>query len=243
MTLKAEIKSSKWLFKSFNIVIIASATGIDCEGTREQLADCCLLRLRDERTNAMHSEKIKKVLRALTGTEPNGDYKELLQERLERGGFKDETEWMVACILSGIPELSLEGIAAADESHDERLCDTICRIVVDRNTRSDVRAAAIELAAKKKDRKSLLALCDVLDDTSPADKTEYMPQFREGYPFSERMAVKTLRPILEDQMKHSPDASKTLGDLAREKLKKAAKRDYAKDAKRWRKWVGAHVNV
>ena len=243
LTLKAEIKSSKWLFKSFNIVIFASATGIDCEGTREQLADCCLLRLRGEQTNAMHSEKIKKVLRAVSGTEPNGDYKEVLQERLERGGFKDETEWMEVCILSGIPELALEGIGAAGESHEERIRSAACRIVTNRNIRSDVRAAAIELAANSKDRKSLFTLCDVLDDTSPAYKAEYMPQFQEGYPFAERMAVKILRLTIEDQMKHSPDASKTLGDLARQKLKKATGRDYAKDAKRWREWVEAHVNA
>jgi hypothetical protein len=241
LTLKAEIKSSKWLLKSFNLVIFASATGIDCEGTKEQLADCCLLRLRAEQTNAVHLEKIKKVLRAVTGAEPKGDYHELLRERLERGGFKDETEWMVNSILSGIPELAIEGIGAAGDNHDARLRDAVCRNVVDRNIRPDVRAAAIELAARNKDKRSLLALCEALDDTSLTSMTEYMPQFREGYPFSERMSVKTLRPIIEDQMKHSPDASKTVGDLAREKLAKATRRDFGKNAPPWRAWVTAHV--
>jgi hypothetical protein len=241
LTLKAEIKSTKWLLKSFNFTIFASATGIDCEGTKEQLADCCLLRLRSEQTNAMHSEKLRKVLWSVTGTEPEGDYSQLLRERLERGGFKDETAWMVDCVLSEIPELALEGINAIGESHDKRLRDTVCRLIVDQSIRSDVRAAAIESAAKNKDRKLLLALCDVLDDTNLTYKTEYMPQLRAGYPFSERMSVKTLRPFIEDQMKHSPDASKTVGDLAREKLKKAARRDFGKDAPQWRAWVTAHV--
>jgi hypothetical protein len=44
-------------------------------------------------------------------------------------------------------------------------------------------------------------------------------------------------------MKHSPDASKTIGDLAREKLKEAAKRDYAKEAELWRERVEAYVNA
>jgi hypothetical protein len=55
------------------------------------------------------------------------------------------------------------------------------------------------------------------------------------------MSVKTLRPFIEDQMRRSPDASKTVGDLAREKLKKAARRDFGKDAPQWRAWVTAHV--
>jgi hypothetical protein len=44
-------------------------------------------------------------------------------------------------------------------------------------------------------------------------------------------------------MKHSREASKTIGDLAREKLKKAAERDYAKEAELWRERVEAHVNA
>jgi hypothetical protein len=190
LTLKAETKSSKSLFKSFNLAIFASGTGIDCQGTKEQLADCCLLRLRGQQTNALHSERIKNVLRAVTAAEPRGDYTEWLKERLERGGFKDEAEWIAGCILSAIPELALEGIGAAGESHDERIRDAACKIFTDGNIRPDLRAAAIELAVKNKDRKSLLSSCGVLDDTSPAYRAEYMPLFREGYPFAEWMALK-----------------------------------------------------
>jgi hypothetical protein len=83
-------------------------------------------------------------------------------------------------MLSATPERALEGIGAAAENHDERIRDAACRIFTDRNIRPDLRAAAIEPAAKNKDRKSLLSSCGALNDTSPAYRAEYMPPVQGG---------------------------------------------------------------
>jgi len=217
-TFKAGSVSTKWLIKSFAADISVGADGIDCEGTREQIADFCLLRLRAERTNSLHFEQVRKVLEIARGKHSKGDYRELLEERLEHGHFRDETEWIVNCLASGSTELTMEAIGAAADSKDKRVRKALNGIIVDRNVRSDVRAAAIRSPGKV-ERNELRA---VLDDASPVYRLEYTPRLRKEYPFAERPTVKLLKPIIAKQMQHSPDASKTIGDLAREQLKKTS---------------------
>ena len=169
----------------------------------------------------------------MTGSEPKGAYKELLQERLRRGGLKDEAEWIVRCMRSESPDLALQAINAA--VNDPRIRKAAREIINDCSIRGDVRAAAITLLGKSKDKDVLLALCDVLEDTTPADKLEYSAMFRASYPFSDRIVVKTIKPIMEKQMKR--DLGKTIGDLAHARLKKTAKKDFGTDAQRWKAWV------
>jgi len=239
LVLKAERTSSRWPLKSFSLAIVGDINGIDCEGTREELADACLLRWRRHQTNELRSARLKKVLRAVTGVEPNGDYQELLRQRLQAGGFTDETDWLVSCILG--PNLSLmqTALSVTKGTKEERIRKAAHRVVVDRKIRPDIRATAIELTAMDKDRAGLLALCAVLDDTTPAYKLEYMAPCQDGYPFAERMAIKTVRPLIEKQQAAWP--SKTIGDLAHDALKNVTKKDYAKDAARWRKWIESRV--
>ena len=233
LTLIAQSRTSPWLLKTFGFGMALSYVGFDCEGTREEIADFCLLRLRSDGTNAVHGERTRKVLARVTGSEPKGAYKELLQERLRRGGLKDEAEWIVRCMRSESPDLALQAINAA--VNDPRIRQAAREMINDRSIRGDVRAAAITLLGKSRDKDVLLAFCDVLGDTTPADKLEYSAMFRASYPFSDRIVVKTIKPIMEKQMK--PDLGKTIGDLAHARLKKTAKKNFGMDAQRWRAWV------
>jgi hypothetical protein len=118
--------------------------------------------------------------------------------------------------------------------NDPRIRKAARGMINDRSIRGDVRAAAIMLL-EKGDKDVLLALCDMLEDTTPAHKLEYSAIFRANYPFSDRLVVKTVRPIMEKQMK--TDWGNTIGDFAYARLKKIAKKDFGRDAQRWRAWV------
>jgi hypothetical protein len=233
LTLTAQSRTSPWLLKTFGFGMALSYEGFDCEGTREEIADFCLLRLQAHGTNALDGERTRKVLARVIGSEAKGTYKELLQERLRRGGLKDEAEWIASCMRSQSPDLALQAISAA--VNDPRIRKTARGMINDRSIRGDVRAAAITLLGKSRDKGFLLALCDVLEDTTPTHKPEYSAMFRASYPFSDRLVVKAIRPIMEKQMK--PNLGKTIGDLAHAKLKKMAKKDFGMDAQRWRGWV------
>ena len=236
-SLSAECRSSKWFIKTFSGEFSASVAGIDCEGSREQIADYCLLLLRKEQTNAVRSAALRKVYRTITGNDGTYDY--LLEERLREGGFGNETEWILACISSDSPELALEAIKIAAPGHEEQVRRAACRIMLERTIRADLRTSGLRLAAKHgaKDRRTLLAFCDVLDDDRAASDPESMPRFREDYPFAERQAVRISKTVIERQMKRSPNASKSFGDLAHRELKKLTQKDFGKDANQWRDWI------
>jgi len=241
MTLKAEAKRSRALLESYSFGIFGSFDGIDSVGTREQLADLCLLRLREERTNVLHSENIKKVLKVVTGAAPNENYPQLLAQRLRRGGFKSEAEWISNCITSGVPELAREAIDSDVEDKDGLVRRTICQVIVDREIRADVRALAMEQAKPKADKDVLLALCAVLDDNGPTFTKDFWAALRPGYPFADRLEVKTMLPFLEKEA--TATASKTIADLALAQLRKTTHQDFGKDARRWQRWVELKVKV
>jgi len=239
MQIRAE--SSGWLIKSFGGGIGGGYESLDCEGTKEQITDFCLLKLRDEKKNDLHANGIKKVLRSVAGTEPNGSYEELVQKRLNEGGFRDEAEWIRSCIASNSPELAMAGLHAALKNKDEQFRDAACKVITDRNIRPDIRAHVMWHIGKGKNKNVLLAMCDVLDDTSPSYKKEYLHMLRKDYPFSEHITVKAAKPEIEKYWAKDPDTSKTVGDLAHERLKKLTKKDFGKNSRWWREWIEANV--
>ena len=233
----SETKTSKWLIKNFRVDMGGEFVSFACTGTKEELADFCLLRLREEHTNATRSATLTKVLNAVTGSEAKGDYKDLLAERLKRGGFEDEGAWVAHCMLSPRADLSLEALQVKTK---DACAETAARkIMSDPGRRADTRAAAIRMLGANKSRQALLEMCTLLEDKSPAYKSEFLPPFREGYPFKERLAVSTIRPILEKQSREFPDASKSIGDIAYAQLKKATKKDFGKDRAKWGECVKA----
>jgi hypothetical protein len=222
--------------KGFSFGFMADVSGIDCEGTREELVDACLLRLRRYQTNAVRSAAVKKVLRAVTGQEPIGGYDELLRERLQAGDFKNETDWLVSRMLGTNANLAHAAISVSKGTKEERIHKAAHRLVADRGGRPHVRAVAIELTATNKDKEALLALCTVLDDdTTTGYRLEDLAPYRKGSPFRDRMAIKLVRPLIEKQ--YAASLSKTIGDLAHDALKNATGKDWGRDAARWRRWV------
>lgn len=234
---RAGSRPTKWLVKTFGVSMSLGFDPIDCEGTRQQLHDLCLLRLRLQQSNKVYSVETKKVLRAITGATPSESYKGLLDQRLRESGFRDEIEWIANCMSSDCAELALQALAVPDK--DPRLRDAACKVLLNQSARGDVRAAAVRFAAGSPNRSALLALCDVLDDSTRISLREYTPQLKQGYPFANKPLVQTLQPYLERQNKQASYPSRTIGALARAQLRKVAKKDYGQDAARWRKWVQA----
>ena len=71
-----------------------------------------------------------------------------------------------------------------------------------------MRVRALRLLEHRPDRATLLALTDVLNDSSPVDKREYGPQLQPGYPLANSTTLLALRPALEWQYSRS---AKTIG--------------------------------
>lgn len=236
--MNAEVKSSKWLLKSFNCYMGSSLDTMDCEGTLQQISDFCLLRLRSEQTNTQQALALAKVLRAVQGTDTPPRYQDLLQARLQHGGFKDETDWIVSCIRKGTPDLAIGAINAARRNADERVRNAVCRVLSDPEIRADVRAAAIHWTATAKNQQVFNLLCDLVANQTPAYKREFLPILGKNYAFSDRPVVEAARAVLERQLQNS--AAQTLGDLAQGQLKNLEKKDLGKDPQRWRNWLQLH---
>ena len=218
--IKAEVKPTKWLIKGFRAEMNGSYEGIDCAGNREQVLDCCLLRLRGERKNASHFAKLQKIWERVGGEPGAQDYTILLAARLKAGPYENETNWLAACILSGNPELTMSAIDAAATMKASEIRSALSLVIRDTKVRPDVRAAAIASIRSDRTQDEVAALRDVVGDSTPAYQREYEPIFRHDYPFSQRIEIKTLRPIFDQMIKDSPTASKTVGELARMQLKK-----------------------
>jgi hypothetical protein len=231
LVLRANLTTLRWPLKSLALEFAAEINLIECQGSRDDLVDACLLHLRRYRTSPVRLAGMKKVLRAVTGTEPMGGYDELLSERLRAGGFADETNWLVSCILSTNRHLAGTALVVSKESRDERIHKAAHDVIGNRAARAGVRVAAIELTATKQDEAALLALCAVMDDTTPA----YKQEGSNAHPFAERMVIKMARPFAAKQ--DDALASKTIGDVAHEALKNATGKDFGRDTARWRKWI------
>jgi hypothetical protein len=241
--LEGQSRRTKWLIESFSFVIYANFNGLDCEGTKEQVFDLCLLRLRNGQTNELHAKALEKVLQVVAGARPDESCEELVKERLKRGGFRDESEWIEACIRSDNPDVALEALSSKADDKNGSLHKAACGVIVDSKARGDVRALAIDVAMKKKDQEALLALCDAVGDASPALKREYVAMLSKDYPFGERPEIKAIRPLFEKMVEHEVNAKKTIGGLAQAELKKTSKVDFGKDGGQWRKWVEGHTKT
>jgi hypothetical protein len=241
LNITLEVKPSKWLVNSFSGGLSATLDRMDCEGSQEQVTDYCLLCWRAVRKDDSRSAALKKVCQAVSGMETGLGLMRLIQQRVERGGFKDEIDWITNCIQSPNPELAAQALTAVTDSQDERIAVTISKVIINQSVRPDVRAAAIGLALKRGGRAPLTAMCDVLDDTSPSWKIEYDWLLNKAYPFSNRTQIRVLQPFIDKAFDDQVKATKTIGSLAHDGLKKACRKDFGMDAMRWRKWVESHA--
>jgi hypothetical protein len=103
--------------------------------------------------------------------------------------------------------------------------------------RADVRAAAIR-SVKLWTKETFLSFCDLLDDNSLTTRTD--PRLRPDYPLADLEVVKIVRPIMERFSQASVDSTKTIADLARERLRGATRHDLLYDAPRWKQCIESH---
>src|SRR6185312_4589864 len=148
-SLDVEVKRSKWLVNSFAGGLSAGVDGLYCTGNREQLADCCLLSLRETRGNPGEAAS-RKVFRAVSGTAVTESYSNLLAQRLARGGFQNETQWITNCILSGTPALTRLTLYQIEDHSDVTIRHVAARLMADPRQPADIRVAAMSLLAKSR---------------------------------------------------------------------------------------------
>jgi hypothetical protein len=232
--LSASGKPLIWPFPAFRASFSGIIETLDCEGTREELMDYCLLHFRAGRTNRLHTIALRRVMGAITGRELTGDYSSLLQGRLTEARYVDENEWLLSCMASGNPDLAIKALTAARESKDPRVISAACGIIGDHGARSDVRAQAMQLALTRPDRSTLLALAEVVDDQNPVYRREFCPQLRPGYPLEDRMMFQVLRPLLEMTMTQPVDC---IGLASWEGLKRATHRKFGRNPHKWRAFL------
>jgi hypothetical protein len=236
LVITAEVKPSKWLVNSFSGMVGLSMIGIDGEGSREELADLCLITLREHQSNAVRFSELQKVYGLVSKTDVQGDFQTVLKNRLERDGFADEIQWLVSCIRSTNQGLACSALTVVNTPSDPRIQEAVAAVISDPGLRSDGRAAAIGLV-NRSNRKALEALCDLLFDSELVSKPEFIWWLRPDYPFAESEFVKFMLSLARDGFFEIPNNKKTVGDLAHARLKKLSKRDIGRDAKMWRDWI------
>lgn len=240
LSIQARVKRSIWLVNSFHVNAAASVSGFYCTGTSEQLIDYCLLLMRRESTNELRMAQLKKLMDAIPNASSDGSYRDLLARRLDAGGFRDETDWVAHCISTGTPFLARQALDSAKNIKDARVWGAAASVLKNRGRRVDVREAAVRLLGRG-GRTELLALSDVLNDEELVWKPEYDILLRKDSPLADLPVVKSMQMLDTMHSLFSGWSTKTIGDLARDQLRLATKKDFAKDAARWRKWIGTHV--
>ena len=233
-TLSVQAKPLIWPFDTFQASFAASFEALDCEGSRQDLVDYCLLYVRAQRTNELHTAAIQKVLRTITGAEAAGKYRDWLQARLDQLGFASENDWILACLTNPHPPVVHEALGAAETSNDPQVWNSIRGIMLNRKLRPDVRAQAIQLTEHHRDQPTLIALTQILDDPVPSYDREHSPQLSPGYPLADRMTFQCLRPFLEQTFAQKPD---TIGEAALRQLRKATRRNFGPDAQKWKAFL------
>ena len=235
LNLTAGSSRTKWLLKGFGVSMALGFDAIHCQGTREELEDFCLLRLRNQRTDSATQAQTHKLLAAIKAPSAGKTWVQAIADRLSRGQFPDETAWLAHCILSGNPKLALQALSAG-ERHPG-VISAACRVITNREIRGDIRAAAINAAVKQIDPSVVFTLCEVADDATPTASGEPNPLLNDEYPFADRAWVQAIRPLFLRHPTTDPKSPATVGMLARSHLKTLAKRDYGADPARWRAWA------
>ena len=241
MSANLEVKRSKWLVNSVGGGLNANLNAWHYAGNREQLADCCLLVLRESRESPARTAVAQKVFRVVSGRAVTGSYSNLLAQRLVRGGFQSETEWMTNCILSGTPTLARLTLYSIPDHSDAITRQVAARVMADLRQPADMRVAAMLMLAKSGDKPGLLAMCRLVNDATPYHEADYDPLISTKNPFAERSIIRIVRPVVEKQYADLKDASGTIGRAAREELKRVTKKDFGNDAARWQQWIETHV--
>jgi len=238
--IKFKAERSGWLFKHGEFGMSFFFQGEDCEGTREQIIDFCLLQLAGNPQDEAYCRAWQKVLTKVTAAEQRQTHDEWMQCRIEKSGWKNEKEWVLNLMRSENPYLAKAAISSAKKIAGQEAEHIICEVIKDNRVRVDVRAKAISTLAKDSPLEEMLALVDVLDDNTPCHSKEDNLYMYESYPFYDHPGVRLMSEMMENWYIEE-GKSITLGGEAEKKLKELTKKDFGKDMKAWRKWIEANV--
>jgi hypothetical protein len=237
---KFEGEVSGWLFKHGGFGMSASFQAVDCEGTKEQIIDFCLLRLVSNPEDEACFRAWQKVLTAVTVAEQGQTYDEWMQWRIENSSWKNEKEWVLNLMRSNNPHLAVAAISSAQKIAGKETEDVLCEIIGSNDVRADVRAEAIYALTEDTKPEALLALVNVLDDNTPCSSKEDNLYMYESYPFSDHPAIRMMNEMTENWYIEK-GKSITLGSEAEKRLRELIKKDFGKDGRAWRKWIERHV--
>lgn len=238
--MKIEGEVSGWLFKHGGFSMFASFQGEDCEGTKEQIIDFCLLQLFGNPEDEAYFKVWQKVLTKVTAAEQRQTHDEWMQCRIEKSGWKNEKEWVLNLMRSENPYLAKAAISSAQEIAGEEAEEVLCEIIRNNDIRANVRARAIWALAEDAGPEAMLVLVDMLDDNTLCHSKEDNLHMYESYPFYDHPGVRLMSEMMENWYIEE-GKSITLGSEAEKKLKELTKKDFGKDMKAWRKWIEASV--
>jgi len=236
---KFEGEVSGWLFKRGRFGMSVSFRGVDCEGTKEQIIDFCLLQLGSNPEDEAYFRAWQKVLTAVTAAEQGQTHDEWMQWRIENSGWKNEKEWVLNLMRSDNLHLAAAAISSAQKIAGKEAEDVLCEIIGNNDVRANVRAEAIYALTKDAKPEVLLALVNVLDDNTPCHSKEDNLYMYESYPFYEHPAVRLMSEMTENWYIEK-GKSITLGSEAEKRLRELTKKDFGKDDRAWRKWIERH---
>jgi len=238
--MKFEGEVSGWLFKHGGFRMYASFQGIDCEGTKEQIIDFCLLQLGSNPEDEAYFRAWQKVLTAVTGAKHGQTHDEWMRWRIANSGWNNEKEWVLGLMRSDNPHLAAAAISSAQEIAGKKAEHVLCEIIRNNDVRANVRAKAIWTLSEDAGPAAMLALVDMLDDNTPCHSKEDKLHMYESYPFYEHPAVRMMSEMMDNWYTEIAK-SITLGSEAEKKLRELTKKDFGKDGKAWRKWIEGHV--
>ncbi|HSU53092.1 MAG TPA: M28 family peptidase [Candidatus Dormibacteraeota bacterium] len=249
-TMKAEVKRTKWVINSFSMYMGGSVDQFDCEGTRDDIADYCALRLRMEHTNQAHIAQFRKVLAACVPESASNSAAAFILERKQHYRLNTETEWIGGCLQSECTDLALLAVQVVEDDLENQrrhhrahaldrapLLESLRTLMGDCQKRADLRAAAIRAATKSRDRVCLRKVATLLNDSTPAYRLEDTTLLKKDYPFADQAMVKVLKDLYTRGWKSSSESSWTLGEVAMHALKAASGKDFGNDQQKWDAWI------
>jgi hypothetical protein len=183
----------------------------------------------------------QKTLSYVTGLHNEWTYEQWLQWHLDQSFCSTEEQWLLAAVTNHNPHITNIAIKEAWKTHKHYTKSELSRIITDEARHGSTRKTAIEVLDKETDRSLLLALAQILDNTSEDLKLEISVEdqhpmkqllhFMQTNQEKDRaLAAKFQKPEKKQKPKAEP---KTLGDYALKKLKELTKQDFGQDKQAW----------
>jgi len=138
------------------------------------------------------------------------------------------------------PYLAEQAVASAKRIASEDVEDMLRRIILDDGAKTFVRAEAISTLTRDAGPEAMMALVDVVDNSTPSHSREDLLYMNESYPFYDHPTIRWGREVTDYQYKENAN-SITIGNKATEKLRELTNKDFGTDKKAWRKWINANV--